>query len=263
MHVYMTTKDVTTSYSSDKYKENDTTKPTNEKKVVVVTPSSKTEYKQSQSQYSSPEDEEKKKEEQQSISAKAKEAGQSFKNLVTSAGKKGTSSVDFQPQTSNSNLEYSRILVPHDGSEMADKALNHAIYLSKISHAEIVIIHVVEHIHNVDSSAVLATSKEGGEEKDIEKAKKEGFEITVEGEVKQMIEEKLRLCQQAGVKSQVSYKVQTGKPVDEIVKLSEELNADLIVMASSRTPSLTRRLLGSITRKVIDSVEKPILVVHG
>ena len=118
-------------------------------------------------------------------------------------------------------------------------------------------------MHNVDSSAVLATSKEGGEEKDIEKAKKEGFEITVEGEVKQMIEEKLRLCQQAGVKSQVSYKVQTGKPVDEIVKLSEELNADLIVMASSRTPSLTRRLLGSITRKVIDSVEKPILVVHG
>src|SRR5690349_23904540 len=187
MYVYMTTKDVATSDSSDKEKENDTTKPTNEKKVVVVTPSSKTEYKQSQSQYSSPEDEEKKKEEQQSISAKAKEAGQSFKNLVTSAGKKGTSSVDFQPQTSNSNLEYSRILVPHDGSEMADKALNHAIYLSKISHAEIVIIHVVEHMHNVDSSAVLATSKEGGEEKDIEKAKKEGFEITVEGEVKQMI----------------------------------------------------------------------------
>jgi hypothetical protein len=44
--------------------------------------------------------------------------------------------------------------------------------------------------------------------------------------------------------------------------LSEDLNADLIVMASNRTPSLTRRLLRSITRKVIDSVEKPVLVVH-
>lgn len=176
--------------------------------------------------------------------------------------KKGTSSVASQPPVSDGNLEYSRILVPHDGSEMADKALNHAIYLSKISHAEIVIIHVVEHIHNVDSSAVLATSKEGEEEKDILKPKKEGFEISVEGEVKQMIEAKLRLCQQAGVKSQVSYKVQTGKPVDEIVKISEDMNADSIVMASSRTPSLTRRLLGSITRRVIDSVEKPVLVVH-
>ena len=107
---------------------------------------------------------------------------------------------------------------------------------------------------------MLATSKEG--DKDIVKRRKEGFEITVEGEVKQMIEEKLRLCQQAGVKSQVSYKVQTGKPVDEIVKISDDMNADLIVMASSRTPSLTRRLHGSITRRVIDSVDKPVFVVH-
>jgi hypothetical protein len=36
-----------------------------------------------------------------------------------------------------------------------------------------------------------------------------------------MIEDKMRLCQ-AGVKSQVSYKVHTGKPVDEIVKLSRK-----------------------------------------
>jgi nucleotide-binding universal stress UspA family protein len=237
--------------------ENDSTKPTNEKKVVVVTPLSKTEHKQSQAKYSSSEEGVKEKE-QRSISAKAKGTGQSFKDIFTSGAGNGTSSEVSQPLASAGSLEYSRILVPHDGSDMADKALNHAIYLSKISGAEIVIIHVVEHMHNVDSSAVLVTSKEQGGEKDRQK----GFEITVEGEVKHMIEQKMRLCQQAGVKSQVSYKVQTGKPVDEIVKLSEDLKADLIVMASSRTPSLTRRLLGSITRKVIDSVEKPVLVVH-
>jgi nucleotide-binding universal stress UspA family protein len=148
---------------------------------------------------------------------------------------------------------------------MSDKALNHAIYLSKISGAEIVIIYVVEHIHNVDSSAVLVTSKEEGEREDeqLEKSKKENFEITVEGEVKEMIEARMRLCKQAGVKSQVSYKIQTGKPVDEIVKLSEDMNVDLIVMASGKIPSLARRLLGSTTKKVIDSVEKPVLIVHG
>jgi nucleotide-binding universal stress UspA family protein len=239
--------------------ENDSTKPTNGKKVVVVTPLSKAEDKQSQDQYSSSEEGVKEKE-QKSISTKAKGVGKSFKDLITSAGGKGkgTASPVSQPLAFVGNLEYSRILVPHDGSDMADKALHHAIYLSKISDAEIVIIHVVEHMHNVDSSAVLVISKEREGEKDSQK----GFEITVEGEVKRMIEQKIKLCQQAGVKSQVSYKVQTGKPVDEIVKLSEDLNADLIVMASSRTPSLTRRLLGSITRKVIDSVEKPVLVVH-
>ena len=173
---------------------------------MVVTPLSKTEYKQSQDlvEYSSSEEDIKEKE-QPSISSKAKGAGKSFKDLITSTGGKVTSSEVSQSLASVGNLEYNRILVPHDGSGMADKALNHAIYLS-ISGAEIVIIHVVEHMHNMDSSAVVVTSKERGEEKDGQK----GFEITVEGEVKRVIEQKIRLCQQAGVKSQVSYKVQTG-----------------------------------------------------
>ena len=271
----MNTEDSTSSKASDKDKEEESatllaksseedsnTKPNNEGKVLVVTPTESSD-KDSHQQHPPEEGKyEDGKEQQQSAPTKAKEVGQSFKGLVKSAGKKVTPSVASQPKASlGADLEYNRILVPHDGSEMSDKALNHAIYLSKISGAEIVIIHVVEHMHNVDSSAVLATSKEE-DDKDIGKTKKEGFEITVEGEVKHMIEEKIRLCQQAGVKSQVSYKVQTGKPVDEIVKLSEEMNTDLIVMASSRTPSLTRTLLGSITRKVIDSVEKPLLVIH-
>ena len=203
--------------------------------------------------------------EEESLTAKVKGVGQSFKDLLKAADKKETSSVASQPQVSDANLEYNRILVPHDGSQRSDKALNHAIYLSKISGAEIVIIYVVEHIHNVDSSAVLVTSKEEGEREDeqLEKSKKENFEITVEGEVKEMIEARMRLCKQAGVKSQVSYKIQTGKPVDEIVKLSEDMNVDLIVMASGKIPSLARRLLGSTTKKVIDSVEKPVLIVHG
>jgi nucleotide-binding universal stress UspA family protein len=205
-------------------------------------------------------------EEEESLTAKVKGVGQSFKDLLKAADKKETSSVASQPQVSDANLEYNRILVPHDGSQRSDKALNHAIYLSKISGAEIVIIYVVEHIHNVDSSAVLVTSKEEGEREDeqLEKSKKENFEITVEGEVKEMIEARMRLCKQAGVKSQVSYKIQTGKPVDEIVKLSEDMNVDLIVMASGgKIPSLARRLLGSTTKRVIDNVEKPVLIVHG
>ena len=108
----------------------------------------------------------------------------------------------------------------------------------------------------IDSSSLLATSKE--QIRDIEKSEKQDFEITVEGGAKQMIEEKMRFCKQAGVKSQVSYKIQTGKPVDEIIKLSDDVNADLIVMASKRISSMVK-VLGSTTRKVIDAVERPVL----
>jgi nucleotide-binding universal stress UspA family protein len=170
-----------------------------------------------------------------------------------------STSSELQVSSSYTNPQYNRILVPHDGSEMSDKALSHAAYLSKTTGAEIVILHVLKHIDKIDSSSLLATSKE--QAKDIEKSEKQDFEITVEGGAKQMIEEKMRFCKQAGVKSQVSYKIQTGKPVDEIIKLSDDVNADLIVMASKRISSIIK-VLGSTARKVIDSVERPVLVVH-
>jgi Universal stress protein family len=79
--------------------------------------------------------------------------------------------------------KYSKILLPHDGSEMSDKALGHAIYLSKLSGAEIVILNVVEHIESKESSTVTATVKgEGG--KEFDKTGRADLEITVEGEVK-------------------------------------------------------------------------------
>jgi nucleotide-binding universal stress UspA family protein len=204
------------------------------------------------------------------ITDKVKEKLKDAKDKVTSTTNEGVGGVSSQLQTRSSYAlpKYSAIVVPHDGSEMSDKALSHAIYLSNMSGAEIVILHVVEDIHHIDSTVVLATSKEEGERggggveaKDI--GKKKDYEIKVEGEVKQMIEDKMRFCKQAGVKSQVSYKIQIGKAVDEIIKMSEDVNVDLMVIASSKKPSLTTRLLGSTSRKVIDSIEKPVLIIHG
>jgi len=158
---------------------------------------------------------------------------------------------------------YKQILIPHDGSKMSDKALGHAIYLSKISDADIVILNVLEHLEGSVPSSVSATLKEEDERpgvKGLDKGDRD-LEITMEGGVKKMIEDRINLCKEAGVKSQISYKLQTGKPVDEIVKLCKEMDIDLIVMASSKITS-TFAVVGSTTRKVIDNAKKPVLVIH-
>jgi hypothetical protein len=72
---------------------------------------------------------------------------------------------------------------------------------------------------------------------------------------------KLQLCRKAGVKSQISYQIQTGKPSEKIVKVIEETNVDLIIMASNNVGSSIREI-GSTARKVIDNVKKPVLIVH-
>lgn len=88
------------------------------------------------------------------------------------------------------------------------------------------------------------------------------LEVTIYGGVKQMVEEKIKLCKQTGVKSQISYKIQTGKPpLESIIGVAQDMNVDLIIMASSKiTGSI--KVYGSITRKVIESTNKPILVIH-
>ena len=284
----MSNEDITISKLSDEKKEKTSssssllptetwddgngTKNANEKKVLVVR-QAKAEYDddsqviQYSSSYSKEEEKSIEEKEQSSTSDRTtKEEGQSFKDdTVKPTNKKAASSTSsqFQPSDANS-IEYNRILVPHDGSRMSDKALNHAIYLSKkLASTELVILSVLQRLGDKDSSALLVTSKgegAGGKENKKE-GEEEDLEITVEGNVKQMIEERIRLCKEYGVKSQISYKIQTGKPVDEIVKLSEEMDVSLIVMASSRIAS-SIKALGSTTRRVIDNAKKPVLVIH-
>lgn len=157
--------------------------------------------------------------------------------------------------TIDPQIKYQKILVPHDGSQMSDKALNHAAYLSKISGAEIVVLNIIEP-EVIPPSTLLTFIKSDAS---LEKAKQD-LRNTLEGGVKQMLDEKIRQCKDAGV-NKISYKIRVGKPVNEIVHLSEEMEFDIIIMASSRITSSVR-VLGSTVRKVIDSIRKPVLLIH-
>jgi hypothetical protein len=56
---------------------------------------------------------------------------------------------------SKSNVpSYTKILVPRDGKEMSDKALSHAIYISNLSGAEIVILRIIEDIDKLGDTSV-------------------------------------------------------------------------------------------------------------
>jgi len=71
-----------------------------------------------------------------------------------------------------------------------------------------------------------------------------------------IVEEKIRLCKQAGLK------IQNGKSAEEIIKVSEEMNVDLLVMASSKKSSLVSRIVGSTARRVIDNIKNSVLIVR-
>jgi nucleotide-binding universal stress UspA family protein len=185
--------------------------------------------------------------------------------------------------------QYKKILVPHDGSELSDKALAHAIYLSKISKAEIFILNTVEDLHEIAPTTISASPKpiEKGIASDEFEASDNGassasaddatstasgttktqtivndkeLDVTVKGHLIDMIQERITLCKNAGVESHVSYKIQTGKTVDTIGNLTKETKADLIIMVSEKLGSSIKGIMSN-TRKVIDAVEIPVLVL--
>ena len=160
--------------------------------------------------------------------------------------------------------KFKRILVPYVTSQMSDKALRYAIYLSKISNSDIFILNVAENYE--DLKYVLPATIRVEQEADSEKSTKSGLQggdlkVSVEGALRKVIEEKISLCKEAGLNTQVTYEIRTGNPSDEIVKVAELTEFDLVVMASHRITS-TIKNIGSITRKVMDTIRKPILLIH-
>lgn len=184
--------------------------------------------------------------------------------------------------------QYKKILVPHDGSEISDKALAHAIYLSKLSNAEIVILNAVEELHEIAPTTISAGQNPEAEHSDrtalpnnnnddddvigtrrqstvtdtttTASTNSKELNVTIEGHLTEMFKERIGLCKEAGVEAHVSYRIQTGSVIDRIVNLAKEIDADLIIMVSDKLGSSIKGVMSS-TRKVIDAVEIPVLVL--
>jgi nucleotide-binding universal stress UspA family protein len=62
---------------------------------------------------------------------------------------------------------------------------------------------------------------------------------------------------------QVSERVETGKAWQEIIRVAEDIEADLIVMGSRSQAGLDRLFLGSTVNQVVRQAPCPVLVVRG
>ena len=57
--------------------------------------------------------------------------------------------------------------------------------------------------------------------------------------------------------------VATGDAAEELIRISRERDAELLVVGSRGTGGFARLLLGSVSSKVMDHAACPVVVVHG
>lgn len=144
-------------------------------------------------------------------------------------------------------MQYNNIVCPVDGSELGDKALEEAAYISKISGAKLILLHVVERWYR---SAHLATDSTEWQ------AIHEGWL----NEGQELLEKEVARLKAGGVKS-IETILRDGDASYEIVAAAAERKADLIVMASHRYSPVGKLFMGSIIDKVSKKSPCPVLWV--
>lgn len=139
---------------------------------------------------------------------------------------------------------YNKILVPTDGSEFANNAGKHAIFLAKVCGAEIIALSVSEN-HFINGISLndemeqlnhLLNERCENDLKTFEDLNNEDVKIT------SIIKE--------------------GSPARAILDVALEEDVDLIVIGSSGKSGFDKFILGSVSDKVVNAAKCPVLVVH-
>jgi nucleotide-binding universal stress UspA family protein len=137
---------------------------------------------------------------------------------------------------------YERILFPTDGSEPAKSVREYALRMAAEHGATIHVLNVVDTGWNGD----VRLREEG-----LDGGERRGEEIVAEA---------TRGATERGVS--VVSAVRRGDPHETIVDYSEQSDVDCIVMPTHGRRGLQRFLLGSVTERVINTAEVPVISVN-
>jgi nucleotide-binding universal stress UspA family protein len=141
---------------------------------------------------------------------------------------------------------YKHILIPTDGSDLSEKAIEHGIALAKVLGAKITVLTVLECFH------VSAF-----EPRMVEQYKKHVVAVAAKH---------LDAASSAASASNVScevVRVEHERPHQAIIDTAKERGCDVILMGSHGRRGLSAIVLGSETVKVLTHTTIPVIVVRS
>lgn len=138
---------------------------------------------------------------------------------------------------------YSHILITTDGSELAQRGVDHGLTLAKSLASKVTILTVTEP-YPLQSAATIASWTA---------AQKEHADAA--------LAPAKNAASKMGVQADVVH-ASDGSPAEAIVDTAKKLGCSLIVMASHGRRGVSRLLLGSQTAEVVHYSAVPVLVVR-
>lgn len=137
---------------------------------------------------------------------------------------------------------YGDILVPADGSEGVQGAIDHGIEIATLADATIHALYVVD----------------TGDYTPLSEAKWLTIEEALEAEGENAVSDVEDRALEAGIDAVTT--IAHGNPSEEILAYADENDVDLIVMGTSGRSGIDRVLVGSVAENVIRRAEVPVLM---
>jgi nucleotide-binding universal stress UspA family protein len=147
---------------------------------------------------------------------------------------------------------YRHILIPTDGSELAEHGVTNGLALAKSLGAKVSVIVVEEPFDWLRVSEMPGRQISEESAKHAEQIKKHATSV---------LNRAANAAEQAGV-SYDTIQVENEQPYQAIIAAAKDKGCDLIVMSSHGRSGLSGVLLGSVTNKVLTHTKTPVLVCH-
>jgi len=139
---------------------------------------------------------------------------------------------------------YNKLLVAYDGSNLADKALGHALALAERYEASLVVVHVYGVPMFNSGDMLIAAPAEWAA--DYAKHSASVLETAKD---------------KVPPEARAEFRLVNGNPAETILSLAAETGADLIVMGSRGLGGIREFVLGSVSHNVVQHAKVPVLIV--
>lgn len=166
-------------------------------------------------------------------------------------------------------MEVRKILVPYDSSEYSENALDYAVYLSnalsksnpKKQSIKIIILHIIQDLPITKAVLDKMISKNETENPSIDRCITSIYEEIRNLMNKDIDKKKQKYRRIEGIR--IESDILQGDPANKIIEYVSNNMIDMIIMGSNGLYGLAKiKTLGSVSRKVSESVQCPIVIIR-
>lgn len=145
---------------------------------------------------------------------------------------------------------YQKIVVPVDGSELAECVIPHVETIARATQAVVELVEVIEPL-KIPTRGGIALSEE-----DLKQ-----IELQTYNEVQNYLAKITETLRSKDI--EVHSKAIKGKAAESIVDYARSINADLIIMATHGRSGISRWVWGSVADRILHASHTPVLLIRA